>query len=269
MVEFRCPADDVDPTDGCNATPRLGATTVSWRRCDWGSNGNAYYQCTDSYLADDSSVIVQTYAFSLNGPFNAANGDGGQLVDVDAASGNITALSTQDGGTPGMQWFVGAKCGGQGWVIAELSLGLAYATWTATADKLAISADPNACPGMGSALDAWESFTVSYPFQVNGQMQLRTIPTLISEHFDHADPTQSVYMERSFFGQLYGLLRWEAWASPATGATPPADLAQRCPATSLADDYQPPLAGWILYDCRNWTNIMPVSGWSGDAYGWP
>jgi hypothetical protein len=278
FVQSRCWPDDANDPRACPvAVPQDGAMTVKWRRADWGSNGVPYYQISDSFLADDGNSIVQTWSYSPWQGFNAANGDGGQVAYIDTITARYNL--TQDGGTPGKQYFVGPNCGGEGWLLFDFRLGiggLPYGQgWIGKVANLSIATDPSQCPPLGQAWTQWRYEPVFYPFIVNGNRAVRAIGTIIVEHYDHVDIPSSVYMERAYLGEGYGWLRWEAWESGSGQRPVSGDLAQRCPTVSIpnladgSDYWGAPLPGWQLYDCRNSTQIVSVSGWSADQFRWP
>jgi hypothetical protein len=72
---------------------------------------------------------------------------------------------------------------------------------------------------------------------------------------------QAKSLERMYFGKGIGRYRWEYWAP---GGTPLRRLV--CPAL----DYSvPPTPGWVMTDCRMWTNLVPnTTKFSLGAYGW-
>ena len=271
FVQFRCPDGSTDP-HACIPQPQNGAMAVKWRRADWGSNGVLYYQISDSFLADDRNSIVQTWSYSPWGPFVQANGDGGQVAHTDNVIARFNL--TQDGGTSRKQYFVGPACGGQGWQLFDLRQGVQTGSWTGAVYNLSIASDPSQCPPLGQAWTQWRIERVFYPFIADGQRTTRGIPTIIVEHYDHADIASSVYMERAYFARLYGWLRWEAWESGSGQRPVSSDLAQRCPTVTIPNvadgsSYWASTLGWQLYDCRHSTQIVPVSGWTADRFGWP
>ena len=96
---------------------------------------------------------------------------------------------------------------------------------------------------------------VTYP-------NLGTIDTIISEHYNAANPTRATAMERSFMGLGWGRLVWQAMGI----ATPqPSDLATRCPDFGFN---VPPYTNWRLNDCRENVTIIPASGQLTPAQLW-
>jgi hypothetical protein len=268
VVESRCAGDpsNTDPWSCPDPAPRYGDTTVAWRKCDWGSAGVDHYQCSDAYMGDDDSVAVQTFSYPPFKQWNPTNGDGLQLVFVDASNGDVRLTLTQDGSTPAVQYFCP-----RGWVVADLALGTSSVTWTVEVAPVAIAlGDPLACPPPQLALSAWTTMAVGYPFKISGKIVWRDYTTLMSEHFDAPTAAASTYMERTLNADRWGMLRWEAWEAPGGTRPPSADLPQRCPHLDFDsnNDWWPPLAGWTLYDCRTWTNIVPAPGWRGDDFHW-
>jgi hypothetical protein len=210
---------------------------LTYRRFDIG-----HYQASDSFLLPDGSAIIAV-SFMPFGPFNPANGDGGDHYVVEADAVRIAA--TQDGGTPGVQYFVGKACGGDGWLLFKTD---AKNEWKSLVARLSESPDPNSCNGatLGSALTRYTRQSVTFP-------ALGTVDTLVSEHYDGPDFPTSHNAERFFLARGWGRLAWQAF-----GDTPPAiDLSTRCPDFGFN---VPPVPGWYLRDCRIATMIEPANG---------
>jgi hypothetical protein len=93
------------------------------------------------------------------------------------------------------------------------------------------------------------------------QTGTRAIDTIVHEHYDGASIAQAKGLERMYFGKGIGRYRWEYWAP---GGRPLRRLV--CPAL----DYSvPPAPGWVMTDCRMWTNLVPnTTKFSLGAYGW-
>lgn len=270
LAEFRC--EDPAETDprGCisgagAAMVRLGATPVQWRRCDWGSYAAPYYQCPDQALSDDGQYIVSTFSYGPWRQFTPSHGDGAQVITTDGLVARFT--ETRDGSSPDVYFFAGAGCdGGSGWVLVDENAGISDSDWTSETGALALTHDRDGCPLLAPAFDRWITQNIGYPFLVFGRAQTRNIPTIVSEHYDHATIDQSTYMERNFLGQGYGLLRWEAWENTANGQRNVAqDLGQRCPALASGPAAPP---GMEMYDCRHLTQIVPAYDWTEDDFGW-
>ena len=273
LAESRC----ADPTEtdprGCNsnggtAVTRLGATPVQWRRCDWGSNGVPFYQCSDQALSDDGQYIVSTFSYSPWRQFTPSRGDGAQVIWTDGMVARF--VETRDASSPNATFFAGADCpGGTGWLLVDENLGISSTEWTSEVAYLSATTDRNICPPLAPAFTQWVTLNVGYPFIIAAdgwRREDRTVPTIVTEHYDHATPDGSLYMERNLFGQGYGLLRWEAWESIANGQRNVSqDIGQRCP--RLSDGPGAP-AGMEMYDCRNLTQIIPVYDWTEDDYEW-
>lgn len=193
-------------------------------------------------------MAVQSWDFEPFGTFEAARGDGFQVAEI-GRDGYVRFTSTQDGGTPWIQYFVGERCGGTGWIV--FGLDATAGRWRELVATLNIARQPQACPAtLNDAFTRYRLETVDYPFAVNGQQSARSIPTVISEHYDARSIADARALERFYLGDGYGLLRWEAW-----GRIPPAigDLPQRCSPVAYS---VPPQAGWHLRDCRTYTNIV-------------
>lgn len=268
LSEFRC----ADPTEtdprGCASgtpSPRLGATPVQWRRCDWGSNGAPYYQCSDQALSDDGSYVTSTFSYRPWGQFTPSDGDGAQVIRTDGLVARFT--ETRDASSPNATFFAGADCpGGTGWLLVDENQGISGSAWTSEVAYLSATTARSACPPLAPAYTQWVTLNVTYPFIVVGQRSQRTVPTIVTEHYDHATQDGSLYMERNLFGQGYGLLRWEAWEQTANGQrNVSADIAQRCPQLGGGP---PAPQGMEMYDCRNLTQVVPAYDWTEDAFGW-
>jgi len=202
-----------------------------------------------SNVAEGNSTARQSWDFAPFGSYEPERGDGFQVAEV-GADRWVRFTSTRDGGKPYVQHFVGQRCGGTGWLVfgADAPTG----TWREVLATLHIEQVPTTCVPIrfGTALTRYIRSNVEYPFAVRGAHSTRMIDTIVSEHYDFATVAQSEALERSYFGQGYGLLRWEAWRK-----TPPpiGDLPERCTAIAYS---APPAPGWHLNDCRTYT-VMP------------
>jgi hypothetical protein len=105
---------------------------------------------------------------------------------------------------------------------------------------------------------------VAMPFLMNNLQTNLIIPMVISEHYNGPTITGSTQLERFYFAQGWGKLRWEYWSTSPSSR----DLTGECP-TVPAWEGAPSFSGVQLTDWRTWTNIIPdTSGWSVSDYGW-
>lgn len=207
----------------------------------------------DGYVVSESVALSQgsvrqTWDFKPFGSYDANRGDGYQIAQV-GLDGFVRFTETVDGGTVGVQHFVGQRCGGTGWLV--FGIDAPTGTWREAVARLNIAQDPATCPQtLNEALTRYRLESVDMPFAVAGAHETRTISTVISEHYDARTIGRAGALERSYLGQGYGLLRWEAW-----GRVPPSitDLPERCGPVAYSD---PPAPGWVLRDCRTYTNVM-------------
>ena len=259
LVQSVCRDGTFDGLKHCDgAVPQSARMPMVWRRHDWPAPSG--YQIEDSF-ADERRTPETIWSYPPFGPFNAQNGDGGEVYAVNR-SGTIIITETQDGGRHGvLQHFIGPRCGGTGWLVAKGAP--PTGVWASMVATLSISDDPNACLPLDKAFTRWRLETVSVPFIVSGTARTIPVSTLISEHYDGASLATAQHLERTFYGKGWGRVIWEAW-----GLTPPTvDLKERCPGTAWS---LPPLSGWQLEDCRFSTNIVAAKPiLTGAAFGWP
>ena len=164
---------------------------VSWRRHDWPLPHG--YEISDSLLRPDGRV-VQTFDITPYGQFTPAHGDGGQVVEI-GSDGFVRFLITQDGGKPGLQYFVGQKCGGTGWIV--FGNDAPTGTWRGIVATLSGQA-VDMCPGqLNQARTQYRLEQVTFPFAVDGvQIEPRTLPTIISEHYTGGSVATAANVER-------------------------------------------------------------------------
>lgn len=229
-------------TDGSLATVHDMLTT---RRHDWPLPLG--YEVSDSVLLDDGRVL-QTFSFAPWGPFNLANGDGGQIAQV-GADGFVRFTETRDGGTPYLQYFVGQKNGGTGWIV--FGIDAPTGKWRELVALLAKSNWSDAQPPLSKAFTRYRLETITYPWSFDGTPGWMHLPTVVSEHYDHDTISASQAMERSYFAQGFGLVRWEAWGRTEESGI--SDMAERYQHVDYSD---PPASGWYLDDIRTYTNAV-------------
>ena len=78
---------------------------------------------------------------------------------------------------------------------------------------------------------------------------MQSIDTIVHEHYDGPSVAQARNLERMYFGKNIGRYRWEYWAPNGTPRRPLV-----CPPLAYS---VPPAPGWVMTDCRMWTNLVP------------
>ena len=246
--------------------PQIGHRTIFFpldfivQRCIDGSLATVHDQMTErrhdwplpiGWGASDSVLLpdgraLQTFDF-VRTEHDA--GDGCQILSV-GADGWVRIDQTRDGGKAYMQYFVGPKAGGTGWIAfgADATTG----AWRSVVATLKGSNWQDERPStLDRAFTRYRLEVVSFLFAVGGVEERRSLRTIISEHYDRETISASAALERSYFAEGYGLLRWEAWGR--TSEAPITDLPLRYQWAAFSD---PPGAGWYLDDVRTWTNVV-------------
>jgi hypothetical protein len=260
LAQLRCPDGSLPLQTACtDAAPQTATDPMFWRRHDWPAP--AGHQISDSVVSADGSYYETTWSYPPFGVFAPANGDGGEVYKITA--GTVTIVETQDGGKPGMQYFVGAACWGTGWIAFRSDAPTGH--WSpGIVARLLGTSSPLLCFPVASAYTQYRLEAVAIPFIVFGVPETVTVQTVIAEHYNAASVAGATALERSFFGLGWGRLIWEAWRT-----TPPTsgDLPVRCPGTAYSTA---PAPGWYLNDCRYSTNIVAADGaLSVAGFGWP
>ncbi len=171
---------------------------------------------------------------------------------------------TQDGGKVGvLQHFVGPECGGEGWVLFRDDS--PSGRWASEVATLGNTADGSCPKGLTSALTRWRVEAMSWTLYEGTAPQQINQPTIVSEHYDANSIGSAKALERFYFVNGFGKVRWSAWRK---GTTLAGDLASRCPAVQFDEA---PEAGWYLADCRTWTVLAAPQdpGWTAAMFGWP
>jgi hypothetical protein len=257
LVQQRCPDGQLQVTEtACPGRPETAADPMRVSRHDWPPP--AGHMAQDAILGLDGPETL--WDFAPFGRFEARKGDGGEVYAV--AGDTVRIALTQDGGTPYLQGFHGAGCGGSGWIVFRTDA--PTGRWASLVARLSGGRARAPCAAGDSAFTRYRLETVSAPWIVGGQRTEIALPTIISEHYDRATLAASRNMERSFFARGVGRIIWEAWTR---GAPASADTAVRCPGTAWST---PPADGWRLSDCRYATNLVVTDGtMSSERFGWP
>lgn len=260
LAQARCPDGVLAVAEaGCSATPQTAANTMLMRRFDWPATSPGPYQAEDSLVADTGAYDETLWDFAPYGPFVASAGDGGEVYVTDGVTVRISI--TEDGGTPGVQGFYGAGCGGTGWVAFRDDA--PTGSWASLVASLSDLPVPSTCAASSAAYTQYRLEQVALPFIISGVPQSITLPTVITEHYAGSSIAAATSMERTFFAQGIGRAIWESWVI----GTPATDTTGRCPGTAWSTAPGP---GWVLSDCRTSTNLVAQSGTlTGDNFGWP
>lgn len=257
LVQLRCPDGRLQVAEpGCAARPQTADDPMLTSRRDWPAP--AGYMAQDAVIGPDGPETL--WDFTPFGRFEARKGDGGEVYVV--AGGVVRIALTQDGGTPYLQGFFGAGCGGTGWIAFRDDA--PTGRWASVVARLSGGRFPGPCAAWNVALTRYRLETVTAPWIIGGRRTDVALPTIIAEHYDGGSIASSGAMERSFFARGVGRIIWEAWTR---GEPASHDIDVRCPGTAWST---PPAPGWRLSDCRYATNLVAADGsMSGTRFGWP
>jgi hypothetical protein len=279
----------IDPD--CKTTRYLREDdALPWRKHDWGGAGGPVtgWQASDAVLAERGGVSFADQTFDFGAP--AADGagredafyrfdtnDGGDAIMI--VGDTASAFLTQDGGTPGLQWFIGPRCAEPGrgryvsWFLFKTDAGPEWRSVVAELNDV----PKDTCPKrFNRAFTRYRRVMAEFPFQHivgTGAPTRRSaaLPTIIVEHFDAASIVDAHALERFYYARGLGKLRWEAWVTDPAKASQAESFARSGRCIELADS-GPPASGWRMVDCRMWTNIVvdrSHAGWRVRDFNWP
>ncbi len=209
-------------------------------------------------------AVLHTYDFGDGGRvFGQLDaGDGGQVVFFTPNSAAIGV--TEDGGA-GLQLFIGPACTPvDSWVVVDRSflaqpLGETVARLIRRLDR---------CPDrLNQAYTRWRVLPFEFRTSERGQAGRLVAPTLVSEHFDGGAVDGARAMERMYFTTALGYTRWEAWRNLVVRDR--GEDRREAAALIASGRCGPTLPGlspgWVMVDCREWTQIVPAAAPEGDA----
>jgi hypothetical protein len=268
--------------------PQRQADPLPYRRHDWPAVQHAPglpqgYQASDAVIGTlmGRPAAIHTFDFGAGegrrfGAFDRGRGDGGQVVPL--GPGPAYIAMTEDGGG-GVQWFLSPDCrqgglGWQGWLLAAPAPGGA---WSERVVRLRIAPTAQACPTrFNESLTRWRRTPLDLPWReaATGRQGAARVDAIVSEHYGGGAIATADHLERFVLARGLGMVRWERWENPARSRRP--DLArdaaafaqqQRCPPLPVSE---PPGPGWLLLDCRTWTNFVRAApGRPLHAMAWP
>jgi len=230
-------------------TPGSAATVLPYRKRDWPGLGDGIEQ--DAGKLPNGAVVN---AFST-APFGTLRlpDDGGDIYAV-LASGAAVVLKTKDGGVPADIYFCGDS-----WVLWGADVG---PIWHDTVANI-YQAPSASCQPVSHTSPAYTQYietTIEVPF-MGLQHETQSIDTIVHEHYDGPSVARARDLERMYFGKNIGRYRWEYWVP---NGTPRRRLV--CPPLAYS---APPAPGWVMSDCRMWTNLVPnTTNFSLANYGW-
>ena len=251
-----------------NQTKDLITTPLTFRRLDWPGAYSGIV--SDNVLDPGTGAVISTFKTApFDGPFNPPN-DGGDIylnvANVRSMGDAAIAVKTQTGSLTPI-YFVGYTCGYTSWLLFPQNLPTYGQGWGSAIAELGQSNAPGTncdTKNMSSAYTRYRLENVSMPFLSNNVQTNLVIPTVISEHYNGSTVARSTELERFYFAQGWGKLRWEYWST----SPPSRDLTGECPSVPTWE-VAPSFWRAQLTDCRTWTNIIPdTSGWSVSDYGW-
>ncbi len=263
---------------------------LPWRRHDWGGaiGPSGGWQASDAVLAKRQDVLFVDQTFDFGAPavdtaghpdayFRFDANDGGDAIMIVGDTASI--FLTQDGGTPGLQWFIGPDCAQPGrrryvsWLLFKTDIG---ANWREAVAELS-DIPQNTCPKrFNRAFTRYRLVAEAFPFQRLGTSATPTrwetsLPTIVVEHFDGPSLARSHAMERFYYARGFGKLRWESWDTDRAKAAQ-AELFSRSERCAPLSGSTPPGDAWKMIDCRMWTNIVsdPTRpNWRVREFNWP
>jgi hypothetical protein len=231
-------------------SPGPASTVPPYRKQDWPGPGSGIDQDAGTL---PSNAVVNAFSTA---PFEVTfrpPRDGGDIYAL-RADGSAVAIKTKDGGVPKDIFFCGDS-----WILWGADVGPAWHSVIANiyqASAASCQPQKRTSPAYTQYIEA----IINVPF-IGVRTGTQAIDTIVHEHYDGPSIGRAKGSERMYFGKGIGRYRWEYWVPRDTPHRPLA-----CPAL----DYSaPPAPGWVMTDCRMWTNLVPnTTNFSLAAYGW-
>ena len=223
--------------------------------------GSGSQECCDCVLdAATGKMALQFESFPPYQNLGDSLGNGGDILVV-TSDNWIKAIATQDGGHPGeLYYFVGPGLGMPGdgrvggWVIAGPDLGTSWEQCVCWIDQ-SFNGPYNPIGSLSPAYVRYILADLDVPYLVNGgspSTQRRSC--VVSEHYSGNDPSTATSVERFFYAQWLGKVRWEIWGLPGSQPIDPTLHARAVP-FPMGYPGSPPLTpGLMLLDCRSYIN---------------
>ena len=226
LVQLRCP-NGSDPTNcsAGSAVKQLTTDPVFYSKRDWPGAYDGII--SDSTLLANSAVLSPFYVGVYGHSFTPPN-DGGDVYGV--KNGNATALKTRDGSLTRDIYFTGYSCGGTGWLLFPPTL--ATGGWNGQVAMIGQAANATTCDPtkLSPAYTRYQLVEhLAMPFIFHGSRTTLQVPVIISEHYNGSSIGSAKMLERFYFAEGWGKVKWERWDR---NGTPSRDLAGECASTA-------------------------------------
>jgi hypothetical protein len=143
LVQYRCP-DGSAPTACASPVRQLSTDPVFYSKRDWPGPWDGVFG--DSVLLPGGQSLDPFYVGAYGHAFTPPN-DGGDLYGV--VGSNAVVLKTRDGSLKQDLYFVGADCGGTGWLLFPSTV--PTGSWYGYVARIGQSTDRRAPPTRPSA----------------------------------------------------------------------------------------------------------------------
>ena len=284
LVAGICPGG-LPPNNCANPVQMTVDTPRTWRRGDYGNTTdvNGIYQAVDAVASASGQTAIFDWDFARSsgavGPngedwskptFTPSRGDGGETYIV-YPNGMISAPATQDGGTPGVQYFCGVAQGGTGWVDGSTTP--PTGSWASGDAWLSETPDPANCPmPLNFAFTRWRhevlpvGFTYWDAANQTHVAKFDPIDCIISEHYSGMDIASATAMEQGVWCKNWGRVWFAAFSSVLPAGSSSANVM-----AAYAPWPKPPeRPDMNELGSRLFTNVVLTPGGTPEsAFGWP
>lgn len=259
----------------------LPGEVLTYHKHDWPGDEDKKtqlhgYQRSDSfpYISRAlGNIVIQTFDFGSGGRSfgKFEDGDGGQIIAFSKNSASI--VMTEDGGG-GFQLFAGAKCR-----ATKIEPSFFHDSWLIvgkSSENIAAGNDiailriikTLSCPtSFDYAYTEWHFADISYRTSLEGGLRM-PMHTLVSSHFGGKTVSSADHLEKFYFTRELGLTRWERWQNTkySKDGSHDSKRAQKLAISGRCRNLESvPGGGWLMVDCREWTNITGSEMRNGDS----
>jgi hypothetical protein len=261
---------------------RLGEA-LPYHKHDWSIEDGAIpgaplgMQRSNSFPAQLSGIPVTVQTFDFGPPGRTFGvfdpNDGGQIVHVTSAGAAV--ILTQDLADQ-IKVFYAPHCRRPddlastfgSWVLFDPTIISKDAGWAVA--RLRQKIGTTRCPtGFDHAFTQWRFADIAYRAALDHSLT-RPLKTIVTDHFSNRTIAKSGSMERMYLTQELGWTRWESWENRAIPVVRDFDIVDRAAKLRQSRRCEPRFHntemgdGWLMTDCREWTNIQPSAKAEGD-----